>query len=39
MKHLSTLLLAVGLSGFCAMAQNVTVVMKDGTSHKFTLTI
>lgn len=35
MKHLSTLLLAVGLSGFCAMAQNVTVVMKDGTSHKF----
>lgn len=29
------MLLAVGLSGFCAMAQNVTVVMKDGTSHKF----
>lgn len=35
MKHLSTLLLTLGLGATCAVGQNVTVVMKDGTSHKF----
>lgn len=35
MKHLTTLLLAAGLAGSMATAQNVTVLMKDGTSHKF----
>lgn len=35
MKHLYAMLLAVGLSPLCASGQNVTVLMKDGTSHKF----
>ena len=35
MKHLSTMLLALGLITASASAQNVTVVMKDGTSQKF----
>ena len=35
MKHLPTLLLALGLSAAAATAQNVTVMMKDGTTHKF----
>lgn len=35
MKHLYTMLLAVGLAPLCASGQNVTVLMKDGTSHKF----
>lgn len=35
MKHLPTLLLALGLSAASVTAQNVTVMMKDGTSHKF----
>lgn len=35
MKHLTTLLLAVGLGTLGALAQNVTVVLKDGTQHKF----
>ncbi|MDE6393520.1 MAG: hypothetical protein K2L59_09680 [Muribaculaceae bacterium] len=35
MKHLYAMLLAVGLAPLCATGQNVTVLMKDGTSHKF----
>lgn len=35
MKHLPTLLLALGLSAATLTAQNVTVYMKDGTTHKF----
>lgn len=35
MKHFSTMLLALGLAAFSAAGQNVTVIMKDGTSHKF----
>ncbi len=35
MKHFSTLLLALGLSATCAVGENVTVVMKDGTAHKY----
>lgn len=35
MKHLSTMLLAMGLITASASAQNVTVVMKDGTNHTF----
>lgn len=35
MKHLSTMLLAIGLATTSAIAQNVTVFMKDGSSHKF----
>lgn len=35
MKHVSTLLLALGLATVSAVGQNVTVVLKDGTSHKF----
>ncbi len=35
MKHLYTMLLALGISSFCAIGQNVTVMMKDGTTHKF----
>lgn len=35
MKHLYAMLLAVGLASLCASGQNVTVLMKDGTSHKF----
>lgn len=34
-KHFSALLLALGLCAAGTNAQNVTVVMKDGTSHKF----
>ena len=29
------MLLALGLAAFSAAGQNVTVIMKDGTSHKF----
>lgn len=35
MKQLTTLLLAVGLGAAGALAQNVTVMLKDGTSQKF----
>ena len=35
MKHFTTMLLAVGLASFSAIGQNVSVIMKDGTVHKF----
>ncbi|MBD5348826.1 MAG: hypothetical protein HDR84_06230 [Bacteroides sp.] len=35
MKQLTTFLLALGLSSVCAMSQNVTVYLKDNTSHKY----
>lgn len=35
MKHIATTFLFLGLSAFCAVGQNVTVMMKDGSSHKF----
>ncbi len=35
MKHIATTFLFLGLLAFCAVGQNVTVKMKDGSSHKF----
>ncbi len=35
MKHVTATFLFLGLSAFCAVGQNVTVLMKDGSSHKF----
>ncbi|MDE7403123.1 MAG: hypothetical protein K2M87_06905 [Muribaculaceae bacterium] len=35
MKLLSTLLIAAGMTSACAVAQNVTVFMKDNTVHKY----
>ena len=35
MKHLSTMFLTLCLGALSAVGQNVTVVMKDGVTHKF----